>query len=122
MAERHQLYVEFEKAVTDDKQADQAGVWACRLIARGEFNHIAEIFKKSKYYKSQDYLVNGFMNGISEFGKSIQKLMYYNDYTNELFSKDLYDLQKLLVSTEKTLGYLGGTKETSLHRSLRSII
>jgi hypothetical protein len=61
------------------------------------------IFKKSRHYKPQDVLISGFLNGLSEFAKCIQQLMYMNDYTNELFSKELYDLQALLNSTENAL-------------------
>ena len=61
------------------------------------------IFKKSRHYKPQDVLISGFLNGLSEFSKCIQQLMYMNDYTNELFSKELYDLQALLNSTENAL-------------------
>jgi hypothetical protein len=89
-----------EQAVVNDSIDDAAEI-ACHFFAMGEFIHIPEIFKKSKHYKSQDIVMNGFLTSLSEFGKSIQKLIYMHDFTNELFSKECYDFQIILNTTEK---------------------
>lgn len=48
--ERHAMLVDMERACLTDNM-EKAGNIACYMIARGEFNHLAEIFKKNKNYK-----------------------------------------------------------------------
>ena len=45
-----------------------------------------------------------------------------NDYTNELFSNELYELHALLNSTENALTYISGQRDTELHKAIRKVI
>ena len=64
------MYYDLERAVINDDM-DVAGTIVLHLICMGEFNHISGIFKKSRHYKAQDYLLNSVLDALTEFGKCL---------------------------------------------------
>lgn len=90
---RDQLYRDVERAVASE---GEYGELLCQLVAIGEFEHIGKIVRKSRYFKSQDVLVGGILEGIHDFNIHVHSLMNREDYNFEQFNKAIVDFQKLM--------------------------